>query len=150
MILKFTKCSGKNDSLEIIRRGSATEVISCPKQRIIPHDMLHYAVEMVMAELGFLGRVAAGEAASLTMESEPVSDGIERLVEVMQGDSWSGGESAVADILELYRVTCFARQCPVLPIDAATILAIRERVAKLSVRWEALAVGETLELSFES
>lgn len=48
--------------------------------------MVHYAVEHTLSARGFLGRVRDGEAASFRMVGEPDSDGVERLVEVIQGD----------------------------------------------------------------
>lgn len=149
MQLRFTKGSGKTDLLDIVRSGGAVERIECPKQQIIPHDMVHYAVEKVMQERGFLGRVAAGEAVTFTMEAAAESDGIERLVEVIQGDGWSGGASDPADMIDLYRVTCEARSCPMLPIDAATIEEIRGTIAELTTEWKAVPTGGVMELSFE-
>ncbi|KQN25107.1 hypothetical protein ASE86_02285 [Sphingomonas sp. Leaf33] len=83
MRLVFARGTGKADRPD--------ETIDCPRQRIIPHDMVHYAVESVLDARGFLGRVASGEAANFTMGPESESDGVERLVEVIQGDGWSGG-----------------------------------------------------------
>ena len=68
-----------------------------------------------------------------------------RLVEVLQGDAWSGG-GAAADMLDLYRVTCEARECPMLKIDAAYIDAIRARFIELAALWNALPVGQSLTL----
>lgn len=95
----------------LIQRGDASESIDCPKQRIISHDMAHYAVESTLHKRRFLIRVCDGEAATFQMTAESECDGVERLVEVMQGDAWSGSGSAPADLLDLYRVTCSARQC---------------------------------------
>ena len=50
------------------------------------------------------------------------------------------------DMLALYRVTCEARQCPPLAVCADDIRAVRGRIAELDRRWQALAVGESLEL----
>lgn len=85
MRLIFIKGAGKMDRMEMIHADRAPEFLDCPKQRIIPHDMIHYAVETVLDARGFIGRVAAGEAAALTMGAEPESDGVERLVEAIQG-----------------------------------------------------------------
>jgi hypothetical protein len=79
MELAFTKGSQKHDQLLIRRRGQADERIECPKQRIIPHDMVHYAVEITLRRRGFLARVRDGEQASFRMQSEAESDGVERL-----------------------------------------------------------------------
>lgn len=143
--LVFVKGSGKYDRL-LVQRGDATESVDCPKQRIIPHDMVHFTVESVLQARGFLSRVRDGETAAFSMAPEAESDGVERLVEVFQGDAWSGGDSPPEDMLALYRVTCEARQCPPLAVCADDIRAVRGRIAELDRRWQALAVGESLEL----
>lgn len=148
MRLVFTKGPGKLDRLEMIHADRASEYLDCPKQRIIPHDMIHYAVETVLDACGFVGRVASGEAAVLTMAAEPESDGVERLVEAIQGDAWSGGVSPAEDVIDLYRVTCEARECPMLPVDPQAIDAIRARIAELTREWEAVPVGGVMELEF--
>lgn len=145
---RFTKGSGKEDRLEVLRDGALAETTACPKQRIIPHDMVHFAVEDVLDRCGFLTRVAHGEVAGFRMETDAESDGVERLVEVFQGDGWSGGTTPPDAMLDLYRVTCDARSCPPLPVDAVTIAAIRERIADLTAQWDAVAVGDSLTLSF--
>ncbi len=147
MQLIFTKGSGKFDRMEVVRGDGAIEAIDCPKQRIIPHDMVHYAVESTLAKRGFLTRVREGARADFRMVPEAESDGVERLVEVIQGDAWSGGGSDAADMLDLYRVTCTERACPMLPVIAVDIDAIRARVAELGAQWNALPVGASLALS---
>lgn len=147
MDLIFTKGSGKFDRLEVVRADRPAEVIECPKQGIIPHDMVHHAVESTLDARGFLRRVQDGEAASFQMQAEDQSDAVERLVEVFQGDQWSGGATAPADMIDLYRVTCDARACPMLPIDEDAILAVRSRIAALTEEWLALPVGQSLRLA---
>ena len=144
--LAFTKGAGKTDLLVVTRANGGEERIDCPKQGIIPHDMVHYAVEHVLAARGFLGRLAAGEDAAFTMTAEAESDGVERLVEVIQGDAWSGGASPPAEMIDLYRVTCEARDCPPLPIDARAIDAIRAEMQRLAGAWSAAPIGGTLTL----
>jgi hypothetical protein len=146
MDITFTKGSGKYDQMRIVRHG-VPETIDGPKQRIIPHDMVHYAVESVLQKRGFLTRVGHGEAATFQMEAEPESDGVERLVEVIQGDAWSGGDAAPEDMLDLYRVTCTARDCPMLAIGPDDIVAIRNRMSELDRDWQALPVGQSLTLA---
>jgi hypothetical protein len=146
MRIVFTKGSGKYDSMEVFRQGRNPERVECPKQRIIPHDMVHYAVEHSLQTRGFLGRVKEGEAAGFEMKSETQSDSVERLVEVFQGDEWSGGTSSGADVIDMYRVTCLARGCPALAIDEAAIQAVRSTIASLSARWQAVPIGGTLRL----
>ncbi|HET6906779.1 MAG TPA: hypothetical protein VFH52_07515 [Rhodanobacteraceae bacterium] len=147
MQLVFTKGSGKYDRMEVVRGDGAVERIDCPKQRIIPHDMVHYAVENTLEKRGFLTRVREGARADFRMLPEVESDGVERLVEVFQGDAWSGGGSSASDMLDLYRVTCTERGCPMLAVTEADIDAIRARIAELTMQWDGLAVGQSLALS---
>ena len=147
MQIRFTKGRGKYDEMRIARDGGC-ETVACPKQGIIPHDMVHFVVESALDRRGFLSRVRSGEPADFRMAAEPESDGVERLVEVIQGDAWSGSNAAAEDILDLYRVTCIARQCPPLPIEAADVAAIRHDIHELDKRWQALAVGQSIELMF--
>jgi len=148
MQLIFTKGRGKYDRLDIVRPGREIESIQCPKQRIIPHDMVHYAVENILQKKGFLGRVREGETVNFQMHPETESDSVERLVEVIQGDAWSGSNSRPEDMLDLYQVTCIARGCRCLEITRSDILSIRESVAALTKQWEAVAVGSTLVIEF--
>ena len=145
MRISFTKGSGKHDRM-LVERDGAAEAVECPKQRIIPHDMVHYAVESTLQARGFLGRVRDGEAANFRMVAEAESDGVERLVEVFQGDAWSGGESTPEDMIALYQVTCIERQCPPLEVNAEDIDAIRLRITQLDRQWQALPVGGTVTL----
>jgi hypothetical protein len=146
MKLVFTKGAGKSDRLEVIRAGRLPEQIECPKQGIIPHDMVHYAVEHTLGARGFLTRVQEGEAAAFQMAGEAQSDAVERLVEVFQADGWSGGASSAADLIEMYRVTCHARACTMLDVDETAISTVRAVIADLSRQWAAVPVGGVLEL----
>lgn len=146
MRLLFTKGPAKHDTLDITRPGRPVERIQCPKQRIIPHDMVHFAVEHTLQSRGFLGRLKDGESAAFRMTVDAQADAVERLVEVFQGDEWSGGATPPAEMIELYAVTCRARECPMLPVDDAAILAVRDAIAALSRQWAATAVGGSMEL----
>ncbi len=146
--LSFTKGAGRTDLVVLTHADGHSVRIGCPKQQIIPHDMVHFAVEAELGKRGFLRRVRAGEAADRRMAGTPESDAVERLVEVMQADGWSPGANA-GWLIELYRVTCAARDCPMLPIDANVIHALRVRIAALEAAWKALPVGGTLELTLD-
>lgn len=81
------------------------------------------------------------------MQIEAESDAVERLVEVFQGDEWSGGHSSPSELIEMYRVTCHARSCTMLDVDDTSMLAVRAAIAGLTERWAAVPVGGSLELS---
>jgi len=148
MQLEFTKGKGKFDRLELTRSDGGSETIQCPKQGIIPHDRVHYAVEHHLHRRGFLARVKGGEAASFRMQGEGESDSVARLVEVFQVDAWSGGDSALEEMLALYALTCEARGCPALPISDEDVESVRAELRALTVRWNAVAVGDSLRLTF--
>ena len=146
MKLVFTKGSGKYDLMEVFREARSPERVECPKQRIIPHDMVHYAVEHSLQIRGFLQRVKSGEAAAFQMNGEGETDSVERLVEVFQADAWSGGASSCVEMIDMYAVTCLARACPALPLDADAIQAVRLTIADLTDRWQSVPVGGALHL----
>ncbi len=146
MEMIFNKGAGKTDHLDIYNAAVVAQTLMNPKQRIIPHEMMHYAVEHTQQQRGFLHRVRDGEAAFFTMAPEAEADGVESLVEVFQGDAWSGSGSTAADMIEIYRVTCYARACPILAVDEGEIEAVRTYMKELSEKWDAVAVGQTLEL----
>lgn len=147
MKIVFTKGPGKHDWMDVLPDHGAPQRVVCPKQGIIPHDMVHFAVESTLQARGFLGRVRDGEAAGFQMAAEAQSDGVERLVEVIQGDAWSGGSTPAAEMLAMYRVTCAARQCPTLALDEAAVDAVRACMAELAARWAQVGVGGTLALA---
>lgn len=148
MKLVFTKGRGKVDRMDVIRAGRPRTSIDCPKQGIIPHDMVHYAVEHTLNARGFLGRVGEGEEAAFRMQAEDSSDAVERLVEVVQADAWSGAIAPAGDLIEMYRVTCAARSCSMLPVDEAAVQSVRASLRDLTERWQAVPVGQSLELEF--
>jgi hypothetical protein len=148
MRLIFTKNKGKHDRLDVVRDDGGIETIACPKQRIIPHDMVHFAVEHTLQQRGFLRRVHEGDAATFRMQPEANSDAVERLVEVIQGDAWSGGDSPAADMIDLYRVTCTERACPMLAVTEADIESVRAHMRELTAAWDAVPVGQSLTLQF--
>jgi len=133
--ITFTKGAGKFDQMTV-HRADGDEVVACPKQRIIPHDMAHYAVEHTLGRRGFLSRVREGEVAAFRMQPDAESDAVERLVEVFQGDAW----------LDLYHVTCAARACQPLAVTLADLAAVRAAFQALDAQWQALPVGLPLAL----
>ncbi|KPF58619.1 hypothetical protein IP88_16430 [alpha proteobacterium AAP81b] len=147
MRLTFTKLPGKYDRLDIVTIAGARPPVQCPKQGIIPHDMVHYAVEAEVAARGFLGAVADGaEAGFGDGDFDGEAGGVERLVETVQAEAWSGSVYHDDAFLDLYRVTCEARGDAPLAIDGALLAAIRARLAELTACWAAVPVGGSLTL----
>lgn len=147
MDLLFVKRSGKFDELNIIRERGEPESISCAKQCIIPHEMVHYAVESILAYRGFLSLVKDGEPATFATIGGDSEEAIERLVETFQAEMWSGRVSAI-NLIATYEHACEARGHNVLAISHDDVDAIRNRLDELSRRWSAVAVNEPLKLRF--
>jgi len=146
MEVTFTKGPGKYDVMDVRRNDGSAERVQCPKQGIIPHDMVHFAVESTLRARGFLHRVKGGESASFKMAAEALSDSVERFVEALQGDAWSGGTSSTSLILEVYKVTCSARGCPALSLSDEDVSSARRALAELSERWAQVPVHGSLRL----
>ncbi len=147
MELIFVKRNGKYDDLTIVREAGEPETISCPKQGIIPHDMVHYAVESVLAHRGFLSLVKDGKAAEFGTGGGDSEEAIERLVEALQAEMW-GGRVPAADLIATYELACDARGHTVAAVSQADVDAIRDRVDELSRQWSAVAVNEALKVRF--
>lgn len=147
MRLTFTKRDGKYDDLVVERDGQPPEAIACPKQGIIPHDMIHYAVESIIAERGFLSLVADGQSAGFQVAGDAASEAIERLVETFQAEMW-GGRVPAEDLLATYEHACGARAHAVAPVSPSDVALIRARIDELTSKWSAVPVGGALTLAF--
>lgn len=147
MELTFVKRSGKFDELTIRRDEIAPETISCPKQGIIPHDMVHYAVESVLPHRGFLSLVKEGQSANFVMGGDGTEAAMERLVETFQAEMW-GGRVPAEDLIATYEHACEASGHGVAGITSADIDAIRARLDELTRQWSALSVNEGLTVRF--
>lgn len=143
----FTRQDGKYDLLEIIRPDGDVERIDCPKQGIIPHDMVHFAVESILGARGFMRAIGAGEAVSYAPMHDAEAEAVERLVETMQADAWSAPGTAL-ELLDLYRLTCDARGHDPIPVDPADVEAIRDEILRLTLLWDDVPIGGSLELRF--
>ena len=147
MRLTFTKRDGKYDDLLIERPDSAPETIKNPKQGIIPHDMVHYAVESTLAHRGFLGMVAEGDAAVFATQGGESEEAIERLVESFQAEMW-GGRVPAADLLATYAIACEARGHPKAPVTEEDVEGVRAKLDELTDKWAEVPVNGSLTVEF--
>lgn len=145
MRLTFTKRNGKYDELSVERDGRAPETIPCPKQGIIPHDMVHYAVESTLSHRGFLGLLADGQAAAFTTVGGEAEEALERLVEVFQAEMW-GGSVSTPELLGTYHHACIARGHPAVPVSTEDVDAIRDRLDQLTSAWSQVPTNASLTL----
>jgi hypothetical protein len=148
MQLLFTKGPGKVDWLDITTEAGLRPRIDCPKQRIIPHDMVHFAVEAEIAASGFLRLIAGGGDSGVRAALDnAMAQSVERLVEMFQGEGWSDTRLEDADFAALYATTCDERGDTPLPLTPALLQAIRARIDALSAQWAAVPVGGSLALT---
>jgi hypothetical protein len=140
--------SGKYDRLRVIRDGRPEEV-PCPKIGGIPHDMVHFAVEKVLAQRGYMRRVADGEALGFRMTGDIASDQMEHLVEVMQADANSGFPEP-AELIDMYKVTCDARGVAPFSVTENDITLLRAEMARLDELWTQTEPGRSLTLRFDT
>ena len=105
--------------------------------------MVHYAVESILQKRGFLRRLRDGESAGFQMTADAKSDDVARLVEVMQGDAWAGGDTSLEEMRALYATTCQARRSAMLPISGEEIGAIHDIIRQLDAAWQRLPVGQS-------
>lgn len=152
MKLTFTKGAGKFDRLDVVTANGPRPPIDCPKQGIIPHDMVHWAVEAEVAAAGFLRLIAqGGDSGQRAALGVATAQSVERLVEMFQGEGWSATVLPEDEFLALYATTCDSRGDTPLGLTGALLTAIRARIADVTGQWAAVPVGGqlTLELPLE-
>ncbi|MCU6453514.1 hypothetical protein LPN01_05435 [Sphingomonas sp. A2-49] len=147
MLLTFTKRDGKFDDLRVERDGLPSETVQCPKQGILPHDMIHYAVESTVTHKGFLSLLREGRPVAFTTSGGPMEAAVERLVETFQAEMW-GGRVPAADLIAVYEHACGTDGPLVAPIAPAEVEAIRQTIDELTHAWSDLPVGQSLSVRF--
>lgn len=147
MRLTFTKGAGKHDFLNIDRDGQTIETIECPKQGILPHDMIHYAVESVLPCPGFLSLLHEGRPAGFSMGGDSIAEAIERIVEIFQAEMWSGPVPAT-DLLEMFEHGCGAETGAIISFTEEDVGLIRSKLAELTTLWESVSIKGKLTVNF--
>lgn len=145
MRLTFTKRQGKYDDLTVEREARPSAIIRCPKQGIIPHDMVHYAVESILSHRGFLALLEDVEMPGFRLRGGESEESIERLVECLQAEMW-GGRVAADELLATYASACEARAHEKVSVSHEDVAAIRARLDELTERWEQLPLNASLVL----
>lgn len=142
--LIFEKRDGKADVLIREINGGVEEIV-CPKQAPIPHDLFHVAVEQCLGMRGFAHRFAEGEGVGYRMSRVASAESVERLVETMQADCWSG-RPAPEDVISLFQITCAARGDEPFDLTVEDVVALRAEIDRFALQWADLKIGERLEV----
>lgn len=166
MRIRITKCA-REDRIDVERADGSSLTSSFPHKGPIPHDAVHFHVELGFGITdGFWGKVAAGYYpdeiaalaraaghASASRRQTPDADFVaaiqaERLVECFEADLWSGGDGDVYTFIETANVACEHSFVPVLPLTREKIEQVRTALGAFRLQWQALAIGKGLELQW--
>lgn len=166
MRIRFTKGEG-DDRVEMVRPDGSTVSTRFPHKGPIPHDFVHYAVEIELGlTRGFWGLVAAGHHpeeiavlakaaghASAKRASSPDPGFIEaiqaeRIVEAFEADHWSGGTGDPAGVAYMADAGCSQSLVPAADLNDRLVCLIRARIADFAGRWSGLAVGQSIEVDW--
>ncbi len=159
MLIRFTKFAGKQDWLECWRDNGSSTQWPMPKQGILPHDFVHYIVEDTLnLKRGFYGIMA--NAVVIPKSSPPwdvaefmLGDSMEALqaeslVECFQAELWNENQPG-ENFQDMLQVTCEKREIPTpQEITEADLDQVRVRLHHFRHRWEALGIGESIEVQF--
>jgi hypothetical protein len=118
--------------------------IDCPKQGIIPHDLIHYAIEKVLKLRGFVRLVSEGRPQAELRNAD--YDGLlgEALTETLQAEMWSGGEPDDDAFLQMLADTMAARGQTLRPVAVELIDKIRAEIKTLTDAWNGVTPYKTL------
>ena len=165
MEVKFTKGSDR-DFIEARRVDGTTERTTFPKKWLFPHDAVHLIVERRLRfQHGFWGRVAngatpeeiagiakAGGHASSARAAKPAVEitellHAERLVECFEAEMWSecSDNTTFRSVLD---AACSQSKMASPRLSDEEIGDIRTELKESLAAWRALAVGESLTLSY--
>ena len=134
------------DVVVIEHAGRATR-IEAWRQAILPHELVHAAVESACGLAGFVRRVARGRdpATIGARDPDPEVALAEALTNAFQyelaGIAEPGDEALRATL-----ATFLAATPPVREVRAEELARCRALLAELSSRWASLAPGEALEI----
>jgi hypothetical protein len=154
--ITFHKGSAKKQDTVVIESARQKHILKAWRQGIIPHEMVHYAVEKVFDELrGFIRFIGDGARDADVMEKGGVPALYsEALVNVFQQELFGVLPPDNASFLEYFneisrRETKFSKAQdffeyapPAVKIDAA-----RELLRELTESWNNLPEGEEIKFS---
>ena len=158
--IAFTRGKAKTDHLVFKAADDVVVELDNPKQGILPHDMIHLAVERSFPFKGFLSLVFEGHDPSQTLEvihgiapklvePYPVSSWVtESLVESIQACLWSKTED-FDEFRYVFDKACEARNIRTTKIDREDFKNCLQLIKRWSHDWEQISVGEKLVLPFE-
>jgi len=149
---------GRNDRLRCVRADGTSCEVAMPRQRILPHDLIHAVVESRLAfDNGFIGLVAKGADIDFaTQEFHRFIDPqrhaqvaqSESLVESLQTQLWAGTFDDAAFRYGL-ETTCAMRGVAMPDLSGIDAKAeLFDVVARLGDEWSRVPANGSWELEF--
>lgn len=145
--IKFTKTSGKFDQVAFVVENKIICQIENPKQRILPHDMIHTIVEKQFGIRGFIDLVFEGQSPYAAMAPDGEAWLSESMVESLQGMLWSGAMD-LAQFNSWIESICEQRKVPFKKFTAQEFESLRLAIETASKKWELVQIGESVELEW--
>lgn len=154
------------DTIEVCRSDGSGASTSFLHKGPIPHDVVHFFVEIEIGMRGaFWGLIAGGRHpeeigalakaaghASAARRRTPDAHFVaviqaERVVECFEADLWCGGNDPITFISTI-DAGCQQSLVPTLVIEGKTIERIRHRLRQFRDGWSALPVGGSCSLEW--
>ena len=153
--IAFRKISDERHALELIRENGAREEVECETRSYLHHDLLHYAVELEAGlDAGFWGNLAKGK--TLADMNDRTGEGmkddgpdmavIEQIVGALHGVGKGPSPTELVSGLRRYAAS-LEKSLPTW-VSEELVVAVKERMRKLSGHWRATAYGGRMELEW--
>jgi hypothetical protein len=154
LTLRFTRLSPTHHRFEYRRADGSGEAVKMESEGLLIHDLLHYAVEReaglkgsfygILGKIGGYEELSVAGGAALGGEMAITERLVGAFAEALREERLDDGAfvATVAENLALYEERNPRWFTPMF------ILAAGEKMRRLLARWEATAVGETMELIF--
>lgn len=142
LVCKKRKSPEERDTVTILAGDRAT-VIKAWDHGIMPHEIVHYVVEAVFGLRGFVQLTAEGISSErMIAEKDPQAMQAESLTNAYQYEMWGLTPATDEQFLENA-----GRHAPLPDGTPERIREGRELIAELSIRWDELPAGGTMELA---
>jgi hypothetical protein len=152
--LRFTRLSPTHHRFDYRRADGSGEVVETETDAVLLHDLLHYAVESeaglkgsfygILDRIGGYQELIVAGGAALGGEIAITERVVGAIAEAMSED---GLDDAAFVATVSATLTLYEERAPRW-LTPAFIAAVRERMRRLTARWNATPIGETMELEF--
>ena len=154
--LRFTRLSPTHHRFEYRRADGSGEAVEAETDAVLLHDLLHYAVESeaglkgsfygILDRIGGYQELSVAGGAALGGEiavTERVVGAIAEAEAGLDDEAFAATVSATVSAT----LTLYEERAPRW-LTPAFIAAVRERMRRLTARWNATPIGETMQLEF--